>query len=114
VAGLSRRPGPRRTCWPRFTELEAERDDIGRTLAALAKQTAQTTGGDPSLLDRVPMLGGILRDAPDRLKQRLFDAFDIQALYIKTGNQVTRWATITPRHWPPWPRSSLTANHPNW
>lgn len=48
------------------------------------------------LLDRVPMLGDILRAAPDRLKQKLFDAFDIQALDNKTGNQVTLWATITP------------------
>jgi hypothetical protein len=80
----------------RFTELEAEREDIGHKLAALAKQATQTTGGDPSLLDRVPMLGDILRDAPDRIKQKLFDAFDIQALYSKTHNQVTFWATITP------------------
>jgi hypothetical protein len=33
---------------------------------------------------------------PDRIKQQLFDAFDIQALYSKTHNQVTLWATITP------------------
>ena len=80
----------------RFTELETEREDIGRTLAALGKQTAQESGGDPSLLDRVPMLGDILRDAPDRIKQQLFDAFDIQALYNKAADQVTLWATITP------------------
>lgn len=42
------------------------------------------------------MLGDLLRDAPDRIKQKLFDAFDIQALYSKTHNQVTLWATITP------------------
>ena len=29
-------------------------------------------------------------------QQKLFDAFDIQALYSKTHNQVTLWATITP------------------
>jgi hypothetical protein len=80
----------------RFTELETEREDIGRTLAALAKQATLETGGDPSLLDQVPMLGDILERAPDRLKQKLFDAFDIQALYNKAGNQVTLWATITP------------------
>jgi hypothetical protein len=67
----------------RFTELEAEREDIGRTLAALARQATQETGGDPGLLDRVPMLGDILERAPDRLKQKLIDAFDIQALYNK-------------------------------
>jgi hypothetical protein len=80
----------------RFTELEAEREDIGRTLAALARQATQETGGDPGLLDRVPMLGDILERAPDRLKQKLIDAFDIQALYNKAGNQITLWATITP------------------
>jgi hypothetical protein len=79
-----------------FGELEAEREDIGRTLAALAKQTAQETGGDPGLLDRLPMLGDLLAAAPDRIKQKLFDAFDIQALYNKTHNQVTLWVTITP------------------
>jgi hypothetical protein len=42
------------------------------------------------------MLGDILDAAPDWLKQKVFDAFDIQALYNKTGNQVTLWATITP------------------
>lgn len=77
----------------RFTELEAEREDIGRQLAALAKQE---TGGDPGLLDRLPMLGDLLAAAPDKIKQKLFDAFDIQALDNKAGNQVTLWATITP------------------
>jgi len=80
----------------RFTELEAERDDINGKLTALAKEATQTTGGDPALLDRLPMLGDLLAKAPDRIKQQLFDAFDIQALYSKTKNQVTLWATITP------------------
>jgi hypothetical protein len=80
----------------RFTELEAERADINGKLAALAKQATQTTGGDPALLDRLPLLGDLLGQVPDRIKQQLFDAFDIQALYSKTHNQVTLWATITP------------------
>jgi len=81
----------------RFGELEAEREDIGRTLATLAKQNTQETGGDPGLLDRLPMLGDLLAAAPDRIKQKLVDAFDIQALYSKAHNQVTFWAaTITP------------------
>ena len=80
----------------RFTELEDEREDIGRKLAALAGQATQETGGDPGLLDRLPMLGDLLAAAPDRIKQKLFDAFDIQTLYSKTTNQVTFWATITP------------------
>jgi hypothetical protein len=80
----------------RFGELEAEREDIGRTLAALAKQATQDSGGDLGLLDRLPMLGDLLASAPDRIKRKLFDAFDIQALYSKSHNQVTFWATITP------------------
>jgi hypothetical protein len=60
------------------------------------------------------MVGDILRDAPDRLKQKLFDAFDIQALHNKAGNQVTLGATITPPPPLPWPRSSLTARPPTW
>jgi len=42
------------------------------------------------------MLGDLLAAAPDKIKQKLFDAFDIQALYSKTHHQVTFWATITP------------------
>jgi hypothetical protein len=80
----------------RFGELEAEREDIGRTLAALSKQATQETGGDPGLLDLLPMLGDLLAAASDRIKQQLFDAFDIQARYSKTHHQVTLWATITP------------------
>jgi hypothetical protein len=80
----------------RFTELEAEREDIGRTLAALAKEATQTSGGDPTLLGQLPMLGDLLGQAPGRIKQKLFDAFDIQALYSKTHHQVTLWATVTP------------------
>jgi hypothetical protein len=41
------------------------------------------------------MLGDLLGQAPERIKQKLLDAFDIQALYSKTHNQVTLWATIT-------------------
>jgi hypothetical protein len=80
----------------RFTELEAERDAIGHQLAALAKQATQETGGDPALLDAIPPLGDVLGQIPDKIKQKLFDAFDVQALYSKAHNQVTLWATITP------------------
>jgi len=33
---------------------------------------------------------------PDRIKQQLFEAFDLAMLYNKTDNQVTCRATITP------------------
>jgi hypothetical protein len=80
----------------RLTELEAERDDVNGKLAALAKQATQDGGGDPALLDQLPILGDLLAQAPDRLTQKLLDAFDIQALYSKTHHQVTFWATLTP------------------
>jgi hypothetical protein len=80
----------------RFTELETERDDIDGKVHALAKEATQTTDGDPALLDRLPMLGDLLGMVPDQIKQQLLDAFDVQALYSKTKNQVTLWATITP------------------
>ncbi len=48
------------------------------------------------MLDRLPPVGDLLGHARDRIKQKLFDAFDIQTLYSKAKNQVTLWATITP------------------
>jgi len=78
-----------------FGELEAERDQINRKLAALAQQTTDA-GGDPALLDALPLLGDVLPDLPDRIKQQLFDAFDLAMLYHKKDNQITCWATITP------------------
>ena len=33
---------------------------------------------------------------PDRIKQQLFEAFDLAMLYYKTDHQVTCRATITP------------------
>jgi len=79
----------------RFTELEAERDDINTKLTNLAKQ-ASDHGGDPALLNAVPLLGDVLPKLPGRIKQQLFEAFDLTMLYSKKHNQVTCWATITP------------------
>jgi hypothetical protein len=42
------------------------------------------------------MPGDVLGPVPDKIKQKLFDAFDVQVLYSKAHNQVTLWATITP------------------
>jgi hypothetical protein len=78
-----------------FKELEADRAKINTKLAALAKQTTDD-GGDPALLDLLPMLGDVLPKLPDRIKARLFEAFDLAMLYNKKDNQVTCWATITP------------------
>jgi hypothetical protein len=79
----------------RFTELEAEKDDINRKLTTLAKQ-ASDHGGNPALLDTLPMLGDILPRLPARIRQKLLDAFDVHAMYNKPMHQVTFWATITP------------------
>jgi site-specific DNA recombinase len=77
----------------RFTELEDERAQINAQLADLAK--TDTGPGDPALLDALPMLGDLLANAPARLQQQLYDAFDLQALYKKNMHQVTIHITIT-------------------
>jgi hypothetical protein len=41
------------------------------------------------------MLGDLLTDAPARLQQQLYEAFDLQALYKKNMHQVTIHITIT-------------------
>jgi hypothetical protein len=48
-----------------------------------------------ALLDALPMLGDRLTDAPPRLQQQLYEAFDLQALYKKNMHQVTIHITIT-------------------
>jgi site-specific DNA recombinase len=78
-----------------FGELEAERDQINTKLTALARQTSDD-GGDPALLDQLPLLEVILPKLPNRIKQQLFDAFDLTMLYNKPQNQITCRATITP------------------
>ena len=78
-----------------FTDLEAQRDQINAKLTALAQQTTDQ-GGNPALLDTLPMLGDVLPQLPDRIKQQLFEAFDLAMLYHKKDDQVTCWATITP------------------
>jgi site-specific DNA recombinase len=77
----------------RFTELEDERAQIDAQLAELAR--TQPQAADPALLDRLPILGDLLADAPARLWEQLLAAFDIQALYNKNLHQVTIRATIT-------------------
>ena len=78
-----------------FTGLETERDQIHAKLAALARQ-ADDHGGDPRLLDSLPLLADALPRLPGRIKQQLFEAFDLAMLYNKADNQVTCRATITP------------------
>jgi hypothetical protein len=78
----------------RFSELEADRAQINKQLATLAKAPAFLE--DPTLLDALPTLAGILTDAPQRLQAQLFQALDLQLIYKKDTHQVTIYATLTP------------------
>src|ERR1039457_6757578 len=77
----------------RYAELYAERTRTETDLAAL--QATAAPDNDPTLLDDLPTVAGILPDAPDRIKLALLAAFDINALSNKDADQVTVWATIT-------------------
>jgi hypothetical protein len=59
-----------------FTGLETERDQINGKLAALAKQAADH-GGDPTLLDYLPMISDALPRLPGQANAYLFEAFDL-------------------------------------
>jgi len=77
----------------RYAELYQDRTKTETQLAAL--ETATPQGTDPALLDELPYAAGLLDNAPDHIKQAIYTAFDIQALYNKDDHQVTIWATIT-------------------
>jgi hypothetical protein len=77
----------------RNAELHDQRTHAETQLAAL--QTAARADNDPSLLDELPYLPGILAEAPEPLKEKLLAALDVQCLYRKDKNQVSIWVTIT-------------------
>jgi DNA invertase Pin-like site-specific DNA recombinase len=77
----------------RYAELYTERTRTETDLAAL--QATTTPGNDLTLLDDLPFAASVLPSAPGKIKQALFTAFDIHALYNNDDNQVTIWATIT-------------------
>ena len=58
-------------------------------------ETAFTRADDPALLDALPLAGDIVTMAPDRIKEAIYAAFDIHALYRHDQHQVTIWSTIT-------------------
>jgi site-specific DNA recombinase len=78
----------------RYAELYDERTRTETALAAA--ETATTQANDPELLDELPQAGDIVTAAPDRIKEAIYAAFDIHALYRHDQHQVTVWATITP------------------
>ena len=71
----------------RFTDLYPERTRIEAKLADL--EAAAPPDNDPALLDLLPVAAALFTDAPDRIKEALLTAFDIQALYRHDQNQVT-------------------------
>ena len=77
----------------RFAELHTEREQIGTQLAALAQTAPQAI--DPTLLDQLPTPGDILPGLTAQLKAELFQAFDLQILWNKPGQQATVHAEIT-------------------
>jgi site-specific DNA recombinase len=77
----------------RYAELYNERTRTETELHTL--QATAILDNDPTLLDELPFAADILPQAPERIKQALFAAFDIHALYNKDTDQVTIWATIT-------------------
>jgi site-specific DNA recombinase len=77
----------------RFAQLHADREQLETQLAALAKTTPRAA--DPALLGQLPMPGDILPGLTPELKADLFQAFDLQVLWNKPGQQATVFAEIT-------------------
>jgi hypothetical protein len=104
----ARAPAAEYAYFARFTELEEERAAI---TAQLAAATAPADApGDPALPDAIPALAGILSDAPARIHQQLYDAFNLQLLYSKPKNRVHPAPPSPPQ--PPPPSSATTRNSP--
>ena len=80
-----------------------------RALPAVVRATPKLLhGDDPTLLDALP----IVTLAPDRIKEIIYAAFDIHALYRKDLHQVTIRATITDTTPPPHqPRPASMPSH---
>jgi site-specific DNA recombinase len=77
----------------RFAELHHDHQETKAQLDALAAVTPRAA--DTTLLDQLPLAGDILPGLPPDLKTRLFDAFDLQILWNKPGQQATVFAEIT-------------------
>jgi site-specific DNA recombinase len=77
----------------RFAELHHQREQAQAQLDAL--QAVTSKAADPTLLDELPLAGDILPGLDPDLKARLFDAFDLQILWNKSGRQATVFAEIT-------------------
>ncbi len=71
-------------------------DQHTRTQAGLAAlRTAAPQAVDLTLLDGIPALAGLFDQAPEDIREAIYEAFDIQVLYRDQTRQATIWATIT-------------------
>jgi site-specific DNA recombinase len=77
----------------RFAQLHGDREQIEAQLAALAQVAPKAA--DPSLLEELPLARDILPGLTPELKAGLFQAFDLQILWNKPGQQATVFAVIT-------------------
>jgi len=77
----------------RFADLHAERQQLDAQLRDLAQVTPKAA--DTTLLEELPLAGDILPGLGPDLKAALFDAFDLQVLWNKTGGQATVHVEIT-------------------
>ena len=78
----------------RFADLYAERTRTEAQLADLQAAAPRRTT-TPPCSTCCPTAAALFTDAPDRIKEALLAAFDIQALYRHDQDQVTIWATLT-------------------
>ena len=76
-----------------FTERYNEHTAVKAELDALTASIPAVN--DPTLLDELPYVPGLLAEAPATIREALYAAFDIQCLYRQDAGQVTIWATIT-------------------
>jgi site-specific DNA recombinase len=77
----------------RFTQRQAEREELEAQLAALDTRAAATA--DPALLDALPYLAANFTDAPARLQQQLYAALNLEMVYKPGMHQVSIHATLT-------------------
>jgi hypothetical protein len=70
-------------------------DQLTRAQIQLTALDDQPPANDPTLLDELPYLPGILAKAPDAVKEKLLAALDVQCLYRKKQHQATIFVTIT-------------------
>jgi site-specific DNA recombinase len=84
----------RARCYERFAELQAQREDTQARLNNLDHEAPRDN--DTSLLDLIPLLADTIDLHPEHIQAKLYQAFDIEALYNNDMHQVTIFATITP------------------